>query len=264
MLFIDSHVHIHKSFNPNTFFQNVFNNFEKMANEHFNKSQWIGVLCLTEMQGVNFFSKICSEDNFLSAELFTINTTDERISIIVENNKKQRIVIIAGKQIISKEGIEVLALFSDDQFDEKIETSSLIKIINGKKGIPVLPWGVGKWIGNKGKVIKELLGSKLNFYIGDNSGRLKLLPEPSLFKTAINNNHFVLHGTDALPISTQVNKTGKFGFILDIDLDLNKPAEILKKKLLELKKQPTSFGSLECPHTFFRNQILMQVNKYLK
>ncbi len=263
MILIDSHVHIHSNFELNGFIGNVFKNFNEFTKDSLVNNNCLGILCLTEIEGTDYFSKLKSKKIILNKK-FNIVKTDEDESVIIQNNNDNKIVLIKGHQIVSSEGLEVLSLCSKKRIESGKDIVSTITKIIKVGGITILPWGVGKWIGKKREIIEELILSELKFFIGDNSGRLKFIHEPALFHIAKKNKHFVLPGTDALPIKNQINKTGKFGFILQDKIDLNKPAQSLKNILLNLDYQPEQFGDLECFPTFLKNQISMQIKKHLK
>ena len=84
------------------------------------------------------------------------------------------------------------------------------------------------------------------------------------FELGRKSNHFVLPGTDSLAIQSEVNKTGTYGFILITELNLNEPTKDLLEQISNLKLQPKSFGKLETLLKFFKNQIIMQINKQSK
>ncbi|MFZ1289736.1 MAG: hypothetical protein WAR79_06585 [Melioribacteraceae bacterium] len=264
-LLIDSHVHIHDCFDTNEFFESVFENFENIA-EEINKSEdWIGILLLSEISGINYFNKLINNDSIIDAKKFSIRKTEENNSLIIENNKSQILIIVAGKQIIARDGIEILALCSNSEFENGKDVEHTVREINKIGGIPVLPWGVGKWLGSRKKIIENYVReSKDFFFLGDNSARPSFWSEPQIFKLGKLKKHFVLPGTDALPITSEQNKTGSYGFSLEEEINLRYPASEVKRIFINLHEQPVFFGKHESTLRFFKNQILMQANKQKK
>jgi hypothetical protein len=262
MLLVDSHVHYHECFDSDEFFSSVFNNFSLKAIDPRVKDDWIGILCLTEMRNTDFFSKLLNNNILLRK--FNIKQTNEKESVIVENELGSKICLISGKQILAKNGIEVLALGSSEEFKENKDLDSTVESIINNNAVAVLPWGVGKWTGKRKKILEEFVeGSNKKYFLGDNSGRPSFWNGPSLFKSAVKKNNFVLCGSDALPIASEVNKTGSYGFYLNESIDLQRPSYSFKEILLNLNKQPESFGSLESPLRFFKNQFMMQFKKHI-
>ena len=263
LLLIDSHVHIHDCYNLDKYFESVFYNFSN-APESKNEN-WLGFLLLTEIKGNNYFNKLFNDFELNVSNEFKFFKTAENESVLVQDKNGKKIFIVAGKQIIARNGIEVLALCTNNDFengnDLKITISEIIK----SGGIPVLPWGVGKWLGKREKILKNFIeSSNEKFFLGDNSGRPVFWTEPEIFKLGKLKGHFVLPGTDSLPISTEQNKIASYGFSINNNVDEKYPANELKGLLLNLKHQPITFGNLESPVKFFKNQILMQVNKRKK
>ncbi len=263
LLLIDSHVHIHKMYNINTFFDSVYNNFSFYSKSIDNEKKWNGVLLLTEMKNVNQFGKLSNLNSVGENNKYKIEKTSENISLKITSPEGNTIYVIAGKQIIAEEKIEVLALCTNKDFEEHQSLSSTINRINEVGGIAVLPWGVGKWSGKRKEILEKFIEEYKDekFWLGDNSGRPYFWPEPSLFKIGNQSGHFVLPGTDALAIPNQIKKTGTYGFYLYNEIDDNFPAKTLKKIITELKAPPKYFGSLEKVIPFFKNQITMQLNK---
>jgi hypothetical protein len=264
LLLIDSHVHIHECFDLEEFLNNIFANFSNYAHEIDNSIPWIGVLLLSEIKGNNFFNLILNSSGQKFLNNFIITKTEEEESFIIQKSNGQKVIVISGRQIITKGGIELLTLCTTKYFNENEDLHRTILDVITANAIPVIPWGVGKWVGEKKNIVRDFinLNKNINFFLGDNSGRIKFWPEPYLFKLGKSCNRFILPGTDALPIRSEVSKTGSYGFYLITKMDFSKPSESLKKNLNELDKSPSTFGKLENPVKFFRNQFIMQINKY--
>lgn len=261
MILIDSHVHFHKCFKIEKFFSSVFQNFSTEVLKHEEKSDWYGVLCLTEISGSNFFEALFSKK--IAPDEFSLEFTNEEESVIVKNKYDEIIIVIAGKQIIAQNGIEVLALGTTKNFETNNCIEKTISEVNESSAIAVLPWGVGKWLGRKKEIIKKFVfeNSEEKFFLGDNSGRPSFWAEPDIFEIGKSSNHFILAGTDALAIPREENKTGTYGFYLNSEINLEEPAKDLLSQISNLKAQPKIFGNLENPVKFFKNQITMQMRK---
>ena len=260
---IDSHVHIHNMYNLNIFFDSVFSNFAENANRLGGTNYWNALLLLTEMKNVNQFDKLSNLNSVGENNEYKIEKTSENISLKITSHKGDTIYVIAGKQIIAEEKIEVLALCTNKEFAEQQSLPVTINRINEAGGIAVLPWGVGKWSGKRKKILENFMEEYKDekFWLGDNSGRPYFWPEPNLFKIGNQSGHFVLPGTDALAIPSQIKKTGTYGFYVYNKIDGNTPTNTFKNIITELKAPPKYFGSLEKVIPFFKNQITMQLNK---
>jgi hypothetical protein len=188
---------------------------------------------------------------------------NEEYSIVYKYNDDAYLVLISGKQIITSEKLEVLALGTTEELDYNQCLKKSVEKINSIGAIPVIPWGVGKWTGKRKRIIINFLETniELKYFLGDNSGRTIFWSTPKLFKIADNTGVITLRGSDPLPLVSQEKKVGRFGFYFNANLDLNCPAKNIITYLLNLNKAPDDFGDLEIPLNFFKNQISMQLRK---
>ncbi|MCP5064114.1 MAG: hypothetical protein GY936_16865 [Ignavibacteriae bacterium] len=266
LILVDAHVHIQTMYDLEEYFDVVFLNFSLAAKEINNAQSWFGFLLLTEVSSINQFEKLVQLNSIGKKNKYSIQATEGGSSLTIVSPNRNKIFIIPGKQIIAKNNIEVLALCTNKKFDENQSIPTTIKEINDENGIAVLPWGVGKWTGKRKEIIENILIEHKNekFFLGDNSGRPTFWSEPDLFKVGNQTNHFVLPGSDALAIPSEVNKTASYGFYIYEIIDDSKPAQSIKNILTNLNKPPICFGILENPFSFLKNQITMQFLKRRK
>jgi hypothetical protein len=263
IILIDSHVHIYDCFKINKFFESALTNF-KYQNQKIGPEKFIGILFLTETRDNNYFAKL--KENYFQKELLDLNLkqlkNSETQSLVYQNGTGNYLVIISGKQIVTSEKLEVLALGTIENLNYGDSLIKSIEKIESIGAIPVLPWGVGKWTGKRKRVLENLINSEKSstYFLGDNSGRLSFWPVPKLFKIAENKGIITLRGSDPLPINSQEKKAGSFGFYINTSIDLENPAKEISKVMFNIAA-PNNFGKMEAPLNFFKNQILMQVRK---
>lgn len=261
---VDSHVHIYDCYNIKKFIYCALDNF-KNTSDQFGYSKFIGVIFLTESNDLNYFVKI--KNNLLNDELNQIDLklikNNEDCSLTYKVMGDNYLIFIAGQQIITKEKLELLALGTTKRFKYGVKLSESLRQVCDENAIPILPWGFAKWIGNRGKFVKQFIESNENakYFLGDNSGRLAFGPTPKLFRIARNHGKIVLRGSDPLPFNSQEKKAGSFGFLINENIDLEHPANDLKRIILNFKKEPNNFGKLETPLNFCKSQLLMQLRK---
>jgi len=265
-IFVDAHVHIQSIYNLSEYFDHVFYNFSEAAKKLDGSNTWIGFLLLTEVIGINQFENLKRLQIVGNKQNYSIQLTEENNSLKIISESGNKIFVIAGKQIIAKDNIEVLALATEKNFEEGQDIIATLKKINNNNGIAVLPWGVGKWTCKRKEIVEKFLIEHKDekFFLGDNSGRPKFWNEPQLFKIGNKTKHFVLPGSDALAIPSEVNKTASYGFYTYSDIDEKNPTESIKDILKTLNKPPNYFGKLENPFSFFKNQLTMQLLKRTK
>ncbi|NET43244.1 hypothetical protein [Okeania sp. SIO2B3] len=257
----DAHVHIHKCFEIDQLLNASLINFHKISRTKTDLENSVFLIFLTEMLGDIEFSRLLEyAQNHHQINNWKLAPTKESISISATNNENQKIFIIAGRQIVTAEKLEVLALISDNEFADGLPVETTIQNIVSKNGIPVLPWGVGKWLGKRGNILQKLLNSDTfsMVYLGDNSGRPSFWPRPSFFKLAEQRGWKVLPGTDPLPLKSEYTRPGSFGFIVEGELNLAEPGKSMKEILLNPTTSVQPYGSLETPFQFIRNQFAIR------
>jgi hypothetical protein len=183
---------------------------------------------------------------------------------LVISNKENNIILVAGQQIVTAENLEVLALGTRNRFEYGKNISNTIDEVKKAGAIPVVPWGVGKWIGKREQVVKKLINMRTDFFLGDNGNRPAFWNKPSIFKLAGLKGIYNLPGSDPLNFVSEITKPGSFGFYFNEKIDHVYPVRDLKQKILENKSQFNTYGKLESPLKFFRNQINIQINKKLR
>jgi hypothetical protein len=171
------------------------------------------------------------------------------------------LVIVAGRQVVSREGVEVLALGTRQRFDDGKTAEGLIREVKQAGAIPVLPWGVGKWLGRRGRLVEDLIDAPnlSPLFIGDNSQRPTFWPRPTHFERANKRGIKNLPGSDPLPFPEEVRRAGSYGMTLRGKIDLEKPAQDLKRRLLDSSTTLRQFGSGAPPVRFVRNQLRIQL-----
>jgi hypothetical protein len=162
--------------------------------------------------------------------------------------------------------LEVLALFVDGDFTDGESLKETVLEVADMGGIPVLPWGPGKWLGRRGKIVEDAIGARdfPAFFLGDNGNRPSFWPRPRLLSLADQKGIAVLPGSDPLPFSSEASRPGSFGFSLTGAVNPHQPGTDLKRLLLKGEFFPKAYGSLEKPLRFVANQLKMQLSKRFK
>ncbi len=264
----DTHVHIFDYFDWEQTLDAAFLNFNNAASSINDNLPFIGVLFLTEDYNQNWFVKHSpkgsSGKDISKYKRWNIRSTQEECSIIAERNSYQKVLIIAGRQVNTLESVEVLALATTKQIQSKRPIRETISDIKSEGGIPVLPWGFGKWFGNRGKIIRKILSetkSPSDLFLGDNGGRPSFWRNPTHFKQAEKLGIQILPGSDPLAFSWEYNKPGSFGFCANAKFDQNYPSRDIKKLLSDPETKLYRYGNLENPFRSIINQFLIQIKK---
>jgi hypothetical protein len=271
LILLDAHVHIYPCFDLASFLDAALRNFTQEAQERGCANRFVGVLLLTESVGHNWFARLRNDargsdtNEKLDTGTWRTETTGEDCSLCVRTSASESLIIIAGRQIVTRENLEVLALCTDASFDDGLPLRTSVGAVRTAAGVPVIPWGAGKWLGKRGEVLRDLLESETShtIFLGDNSARPKLWKNPVHFRFAREKGIRILPGTDPLPFRSESHRPGSFGAAVVGQLSLEYPGRDVKRILLDPSTQPQPYGYLETTYRFVRNQAAMQLRKRL-
>lgn len=265
-LIVDGHVHVYPGYDVDKFFDSALTNMK-----HFSTSLYPGeenvqkILLFTEGKDNDFFNQFKKGGISLKNTDFKFKETKEECSIILTKKGEALCYILRGRQIVTKENLEVLAIASGQQIPDGLPIRDVIKKITGQKEIAVLAWGVGKWFFKRGEIIKQVIEENKSPYlfVGDNSARPGFWPLPRLFKLAKKSNIYLINGSDPLPFKEEASKVGSYGFIIEGDFNPAEPAKSFRKAVQTNPQSIRFFGSRDTTFSFFKRQAKMFLKKHL-
>ena len=267
MIIVDSHVHFYACFDRSHFLESAYRNFQVTA-ERFGQGDFNGVLLFAEGESHDWFARWRQETEHPDLGqappvpgAWKFQATLEDISLRAEGPSGESIFIICGRQVVTAENIEILALFTDCGFPGGISFSEVVQEIQESGGIAVIPWGVGKWLGRRGRFLRSFLEKHEGkaVFLGDNGGRPGWWPDPVHFKVAKQKNIPVLHGSDPLPLVAESRRPGSFGFFIRDMLSGETPARDLKEIIVSQVNEVENYGRLEYAHRFLLNQLMLRL-----
>ena len=196
---------------------------------------------------------------------WTFQNTSEPESLYACLEGRAGLLLIAGREIATAERLEVQALGRDTTFEDGQTLQQTLQAVQDSGAVAVLPWGFGKWWFRRGAQISAAIGrlDRGQVVLGDNSGRPGVLPTPAQFRLARRHGIKILPGTDPLPFASEGARAGSTGFVLEGEIDRDRPAEGLKRLIREDTGQPRTYGRREAFARFCRNQLRMQLRRYL-
>ncbi len=257
-LLVDAHVHLHDCFDLAQFLNTALTNFRDHSHQLKLEQPVTGALLLAEVSGVNAFANLVSQQDRLSQQLseWEICSTKEACSLWLKHTAGHSILITAGSQVVTQEGIEVLALITGAAITEGLSLEDTLEQVTLSDGLPVLPWGVGKWIGKRGKLVQaQLQAADGSLFVGDNGGRPGFWPLPDYFQQRLQ-----LPGSDPLPLPDEVSRAGSFGFLTRGPLDWAEPGESLKQILRSPQPLIQAYGRSLPLWKFVQNQSLIRLS----
>jgi len=197
---------------------------------------------------------------------YRVFATEEDESLRIQKMDGASLFLISGRQIVTAERLEVLALSTVSEIPDGLPLEETVAEVEKNGALPVIPWGFGKWIGRRGRILKRFMEevSRPSFFLGDNGGRPAFLPEPALFPFGRERGIRILPGSDPLPYPSETDRAGSFGFALRVPLDPGRPSHGIRTSLADHATCPEPYGRLETPFRFLRNQVAMQMMKFGK
>ena len=184
------------------------------------------------------------------------------LSVFAEHDDGTLILIISGQQVVTAERLEVLAIACRPDIQDGQSLADTLKEIHGRGAFPVFPWGVGKWLGRRGRLLAAMIAqaSLSDFALADTISRPAFWPEPRL--AAANAKGLpVLRGTDPLPVAGQVEKAGAFGSLITMAFDSEQPAASLLTALRGGSVGISPFGRPDSCRAFFRTQLALRTRR---
>jgi len=258
MIIVDSHTHFHGIFKLNAILDAAYRNLRRIAQNFALEEHFSAVLFVAGIGSDDIKSRLEDATN----REWLISTTGELNTLSAQSLDRRKICLIIGRQALSEEGLEVLGYSPTYLVDSGLPIKKIIVDIRASGGIAIIPWGFGKWIGKRKKVMIDLIKTWDDiFFIGDNGGRPKFLSYPYVFQLAEKKGIRVLPGSDPLPIPNEFNRIGSCGFSIEGKLDENAPLSQIVDKLKNPSIKMKPFASYIKPINFIFVQLHLKWSK---
>lgn len=265
---VDAHVHIYDCFRLPEVLDSALLNMRSAATQHAVGVNFTGCLLLSETTNEHVHLQL--QDYSATGQAVATEKSDEWVfscpaddntAVIATNTAGRSLVILAGRQIVTREGLEVLALISPDSFSDGLPLEEVIGQIVQGDAIAVLPWAVGKWLGKRGSLLDLLMQAepRQQFVLGDNGGRPVFWKNPHHLALARTLGIKILPGSDPLPLASEGNRVGSFGFAIQHELSLQRPGEVLKQLIRDRDVEFQPYGALERSSRFVYNQVRLRM-----
>lgn len=232
VLLVDPHVHRYRIHDTRRWLDAATRNMQRWA------PHAVHCLILTET-GI--------EDSFRTLkngfEDWLPSPTGESCSIRLRR-QDATLTMIAGRQIQTAERLEVLALGCVVRIEDGLPVERTLELVRDSGAMAVLPWGVGKWTGRRGRIVAALIERARpgDVYVGDNGNRPSPAPMPKLITFAIRKGLLNLPGSDPLRLRSDEVRPGSYGFSIQGDFDESRPMGSIQRLLAASRTSPQSFG----------------------
>jgi hypothetical protein len=186
----------------------------------------------------------------------------EPMSLIARRDATS-IAIICGRQIRAGDGLEVLALGTTQSFSDGHSFTASVDAVLQSGAVTVLPWGFGKWAGERGERVRSVARAHgpQAIYLGDSGGRLAWAGAPRLIRDLQAAGFRVLSGTDPLVVRRDYRRIGRFGFLLDAELPTAAPWQSLMNWIARQAGSPAPYGRACSISEFVQNQLALRLQR---
>ncbi len=270
---VDAHVHVHPCYDPDDLLQNAYDNLAAASIDRDRHEAIACFLLLAECAPEDTFGALLAladgrpaarGASGLRLRRWAVGPTAEAVSVVARDGHRE-LFIVAGRQVACREGLEVLVLGTRHRFADGRPIREVLRESEALDVPRVIPWGPGKWLFRRGRLLNALLEEfrKPTLFLGDEGGRPVFWGYPQHFEHAARMGVRDLPGTDPLPFPRDIDKVGRMGLKIAVDLDPARPCGSLVRALTQAGAPVERFATLEPPLRFVRNQIGMQLRKRL-
>jgi len=213
----DTHVHLYPCYGFKEAFGSARMNLGRLAGAD---ADTVFLLFLTERSGSRVFEEVVEGKMTMPDGWQAGPLADDNAFCVHYADSKTRLCVLNGRQIVTREGLEVLALAGNPDVEDGQEVRRVIEIAQEVGAVPVLPWAPGKWMFERGRVVEGLLRDlkPTELLVGDTTLRPAGWGEPRLMRQARDRGFKVIAGTDPLPFAGEELGIGRYGVAWNGDL----------------------------------------------
>jgi hypothetical protein len=233
LLAADTHVHVYPSYDASAALSSARS---RLVTQTGQVPETAPALLLTERFDCTFFTSL-AHSNQPAPTGWRVEPTPEPAALLLRDTAagEAPLWLFAGRQVVTADGIELLALLTTATPPDRQPTDTTLAAIRDSGGLPVLAWAPGKWFGRRGAVIARLIETAdpttTPLLIGDTSLRPLGWGEPALFARARARGLPVIAGSDPLPFAADADAAGRYGLTLD-GFDPDRPVASVRAALV--------------------------------
>ena len=226
---LDTHIHIYPYYAVDQLLNAAQRHLSQLAPEADRYA-----LCLTERAGHTAFADLAAGTR--TAPGWTFQATAEANLLRAQPTQGAPLYVLAGRQIITAERLEILALGTDERIPDGQPARAVLDLVRRARAWPALPWGLGKWLGARGALVQQLVNEAQpgDLALADTYLLPALAPRPSVLRQAARRGFRILAGTDLLDRTGEEILAGRYSVLIEGPWNDDAPATAL----LELVRAP--------------------------
>ena len=220
MYIVDTHAHIYPCYDVDQALDHAWANLDFLAQKLPNGSKAMRSLILVERADYSWYQEARNGQPRTRAWRVEQCGNEARLQAL---RVGQKMWIIPGRQVVTLERLEVLGLNLAAGLSDGMSAAETIRLISDAGGIPVICWSLGKWWGERGKVLHQLLDTfgPDELLLGDTALRPKWPGRHSMAESAqgvtLTNPpvpHSVVAGSDPLPMRGEERYVGSYATLV--------------------------------------------------
>jgi hypothetical protein len=233
LIVADTHVHLYPSFDLSVALDAAFENLGKLVGSERREGGTVKVVCLTERYDCHMF-KALREGRASIDSRYSLHHHGDAVLMVSRDGGEELLLIVAGRQVVTRERLEVLALTTDAEIPDGLSIDETIARVREVGGVPVVTWAAGKWLFRRGRIVRRVLGGaeKGSVVIGDSSLRPAGWREPKTMQLGRARGLRIIAGTDPLPVVGEEWRIGTYGVIGESDFNWRDPLGSIRSLLL--------------------------------
>jgi hypothetical protein len=249
ILIADTHVHFYPCYDPKVALDTLRSNLADIDDR---------AVCgafLAERHDCHFFREF--QQRILPHLSPKVQAQCQEDFILLREKGWPDLYIFPGRQVITRERVEILSLTSDTLIPDGLPAQDVLSEISSAGGLPVISWAPGKWFFGRKKVVKDLLDSNRpgTLLVGDTTLRPVGWLQPVLMRYANNKGFAIVAGSDPLPFTGEEKNMGQYAIRLEKGFDLENPVESIRSLLTQPGLKPILIGKREGVFTTLQRLI---------
>ncbi len=237
MIFFDAHVHVYPAFDLDALLSAFAAHADRLAPD-------AGDLAMAVMLR-DFQPTLASVLSFASERPhWRLEPAAE--GAFAATDGARRVFLLSARQVAAKERVEALGLFGEARVPDGLPLAETIARLRAAGFLPVLAWGLGKWLFKRASVVDAVLADAIRdqmpLLIGDSALRPTFWPTPRPCRTATAQGIRVVYGSDPLPRAGDECCAGRYATLLDAPFNPLAPATSLLDALAASSAAPVAVG----------------------
>ena len=206
-LHLDAHAHVYPCHDLPRLLRSALDHMPRTAPSD------LRVLCLAERADCAFFQALAQDEVRLPGDRWRIVAFDPAGGVKIRHLPDHRdLWIVAGRQFVSAERIEVCSLCGEVAGVDGRPAHDIVRAILEAGALPALDWAPGKWLFGRGQLVRRLVAefTPAQLVLVDTSLRCTGWPAPRLYAAARRQGRAVLAGSDPLPFPGEEAVAGAY------------------------------------------------------